>query len=342
MSLRKPKDKDKVKGLPQRKSMAGPTLLSTFTQPGAIRKSIAVDTLGKLGGTSFEPETETLNIQHTLPFKDYTALEGRIKMLSVTDIGKEILCCKYNEVFDYIAAGCSDGSIMMYSVDGTFSSRFIDEDIEKSTAPVTAIQHRPVSKSYPINNCFTCTYANGYVKSWNYNFGQCLFTIKENRETFGITYHPRYPKFVTYGDDCKIYLYDEESKTQERILSSSNNPKIHDGHTSRVFAACFHPRSNYEILTGGWDDVVHYWDLRQPHAIRHLSGVHMCGEGIDISYKGTEVLTCAFQTDKPFQIFDYVSGNMIGTLAKTEHNSKGPTLLRISRCVEELLRIFLG
>ena len=68
--------------------------------------------------------------------------------------------------------------------------------------------------------------------------------------------------------------------------------------------------------------MVHYWDLRQPHAIRHLSGVHMCGEGIDISYKGTEVLTCAFQTDKPFQIFDYVSGNMIGTLAKTEHNSK--------------------
>jgi hypothetical protein len=35
-----------------------------------------------------------------------------------------------------------------------------------------------------------------------------------------LTYHPRYPKFVTYGDDCKIYLYDEESKTQERILSS--------------------------------------------------------------------------------------------------------------------------
>ncbi|XP_044271260.1 uncharacterized protein LOC123015543 [Tribolium madens] len=323
MSLRKNKEKDKFKGLPQRKSMAGPTLLSTFTQPGAMRKSIVSDMMGKQMRASYDSENETVNLQHTLPYKDYTALDGRIKMVSITDVNKEILCCKYNEDFAYLAAGCSDGNIMMYTTEnGTLFTNLIDNDIERATAPVTAIQHRPVSKSYPINNCFTCTYANGFVKCWNYNFNQCLYTIKENRETFGLTYHPRYPKFVTYGDDCKIYLYDEESKTQERILSSSNNPKIHDGHTSRVFAACFHPRSNYELLTGGWDDVVHFWDLRQPHAIRHISGVHMCGEGVDINSKGTEVLTCAFQVEKPFQVFDYGSGNLIGTMDKGEENSK--------------------
>lgn len=58
---------------------------------------------------------------------------------------------------------------------------------------------------------------------------------------------------------------------------------------SRVFAACFHPKNNYELLTGGWDDVVQFWDLRQPYATRHISGVHMCGEGIDINQRGTEV-----------------------------------------------------
>lgn len=58
---------------------------------------------------------------------------------------------------------------------------------------------------------------------------------------------------------------------------------------SRVFAACFHPRNNYEFISGGWDDLVHFWDLRQPHAVRHISGIHMCGEGLDINAKGTEV-----------------------------------------------------
>ncbi|RZB54404.1 transcription initiation factor TFIID subunit 5-like [Asbolus verrucosus] len=315
MSLRKKKDqKNDERGLPHRKSMAGPTLLGSVTQPGAIKKSIVADMVGKQAVTTFtEPETVAL---HYVPPKDYTALEGRIKLNSVIDVNKEILCCKYNEEFDFLAAGCSDGSISLYQADTSeFVLTLTDDDLLGSTAPVTAIQHRPVSKSYPIN-------ANGYVKCWNYNFKQCLYTIKESRECFGITYHPRYPKYVTYGDDSKIYLYDEESKTQERILSSSNNPKIHDGHTSRVFAACFHPRSNYELLTGGWDDVVHFWDLRQPHAVRHIYGVHMCGEGIDINYKGTEVLTCSFQAENAFQIFDYGSGNLIGTLSRDEESSK--------------------
>lgn len=66
----------------------------------------------------------------------------------------------------------------------------------------------------------------------------------------------------------------------------------HDGHVSRVFAACFHPRNNYELITGGWDNVVQFWDLRQPYAVRHLSQIFMGGEGLDINQKGTEVSMC--------------------------------------------------
>lgn len=74
-----------------------------------------------------------------------------------------------------------------------------------------------------------------------------------------------------------------------KLLHSSEVPGTADGHVSRIFAACFNPRSNHEFITGGWDDVVQFWDLRQPHAFRRLSGLHICGEGLDISAKGTEV-----------------------------------------------------
>lgn len=76
--------------------------------------------------------------------------------------------------------------------------------------------------------------------------------------------------------------------TECSFFSSDGQSGI-DGHNSRIFCCCFNPRSNHEIISGGWDDVVHFWDLRQQHALRHLSGIHMCGEGIDISAKGTEV-----------------------------------------------------
>lgn len=69
----------------------------------------------------------------------------------------------------------------------------------------------------------------------------------------------------------------------------SNTPGVLDGHTSRVFAACFNPRSNHELITGGWDNVIQFWDARQPFAIRHIAGIHICGDGLDIHPKGTEV-----------------------------------------------------
>ncbi|KAJ8955256.1 hypothetical protein NQ318_000283 [Aromia moschata] len=238
------------------------------------------------------------------PFKDTTVTDGKINIITQVTSEKEALCCKYSEDFEYIAAGYTNGEIKIYqSSSGEHVLTLSDDDVVNHIAPVTNIKHRPSSKAYPISNTFTATYANGYVKCWSYVFKQCLYTIKENRQTYGITYHPKFPKLITYGDDQKIYFYDEESKVQERIMMPSEMPNTHDGHMSRIFAACFHPRNHYEFISGGWDSVVQFWDLRQPFAVRHLSGIHMCGEGLDINMKGTEVLTCAYQKNGPTSDF---------------------------------------
>ncbi|KAJ8970513.1 hypothetical protein NQ314_001189 [Rhamnusium bicolor] len=277
-------------------------------------------------GVSIAPDVESIDseTEKQVAFalkkavKDTITLDGRLNIVSQIDASREALCCKYSEEFDYIAAGYADGVIKGYnSSTGEEVFSLSDQDVKDRRAPVTSIKHRPVTKIYPITN-----YANGCVKCWSYNFNQCLYTIKEKRQTFGITYHPRVPKFVTYGDDLRVYFYDEESKIQERVLMSSEDQETHDGHMSRVFAACFHPRNNYELITGGWDDVVQFWDLRQPHAIRHLSGIHMCGEGLDINSKGTEVLTCAYQGSDALQIFDYGSGKKIVSIEPDIHSSK--------------------
>lgn len=96
-----------------------------------------------------------------------------------------------------------------------------------------------------------------------------------------------FPTFML-ATPLKCLLHSRISRERNHT-TCSDNPETHDGHMSRVFAACFHPKNNYELLTAGWDDVVQFWDLRQPHAARHISGVHMCGEGLDINQKGTEV-----------------------------------------------------
>lgn len=104
-----------------------------------------------------------------------------------------------------------------------------------------------------------------------------------------MNFHPKLKKFLTAGDDGNICLYDEESRVQERVFKSSENTGKLDGHSLRVFCVCFNPTSNYEFISGGWDNVVHFWDVRQQNSIRHISNVHMCGEGLDVSPNGKEV-----------------------------------------------------
>lgn len=70
-------------------------------------------------------------------------------------------------------------------------------------------------------NCLLITNVsdvNGCVKCWKYKYDTCLYTIREKRQTLGLSYHPRNPKFVTYGDDCILNMYDEEAQTQERAF----------------------------------------------------------------------------------------------------------------------------
>lgn len=67
-----------------------------------------------------------------------------------------------------------------------------------------------------------------------------------------------------------------------------------DGHKSRVFSACFRPKSAHELISGGWDNTIQFWDSRQPYALKRISGVHMCGDGLDISKNGKEVFELSF------------------------------------------------
>ncbi|KAF7390278.1 hypothetical protein HZH68_012135 [Vespula germanica] len=242
-------------------------------------------------------------------------LDGNITVSRRTETALDVFCITYTETFEFLAAGLSDGTVQLYKTENGVKAKFLrDNEIVQNPGAVTAIKHRPVRKTHPITHTLIATYIDGYIKSWHYPSSQCLYTIRENRQILGLAYHPSEPKFVTVGDDTNIYLYNEETKVQERVFHASEIAERMDGHKSRVFAACFNPKSAHEIISGGWDDTIMFWDTRQPYALRHISGVHICGDGIDISQNGKEILTCAWQKKDPIQLWDYGSGKLITSL----------------------------
>ncbi|XP_065173437.1 WD repeat-containing protein 5-like [Atheta coriaria] len=215
---------------------------------------------------------------------------------------------QYTEEFDFLMAGYADGTI------GAINERLevafvLTDDLTKDTCS-TGMKHRPVSRNYPITNTFMCTYSNGLIKCWNYNFKECTWTTEEKRLTAGIAYHPRNNKFVTFGDNRRINLYDEDSKRQERVLSASDDKNSINGHTHTVTCASFHPRNTNELISGGLDNTVQFWDTRQPNAMRNISGVTIVGPGLEFTPKGTEFLTCSpdGRTGATLKIWDYATG----------------------------------
>jgi WD40 repeat protein len=75
-----------------------------------------------------------------------------------------------------------------------------------------------------------------------------------------------------------------------------------NGHTSRIFACAFNPKSHHELISGGWDNAVVCWDDRQPYATRYFFGAHICGEGLDFDKPGKQVM------DNPMQHNYYFIG----------------------------------
>ncbi|KAL6448565.1 hypothetical protein ACFW04_000446 [Cataglyphis niger] len=260
-------------------------------------------------------------------------------MLSINfcrEVNQDVLCICYTETYDLLAAGLTDGNLKLYNVSSEENTAatltLCDAEMMQNPAPVTVVKHRPVQKTHPITHTLLATYANGCVKCWHYPTAQCIYTIREKRQTLGLAYHPQLPKFVTVGDDTNLYLYDEETKTRERVFHGSLSPDIMDGHKSRVFSACFHPKSAYEIISAGWDDTVQFWDTRQAHSLRFISGVHMCGDGLDISRNGKEILTCSWQKKDPLQLWDYGSGKLIVSIEPDSY----PCLLYAGKFVTNL------
>lgn len=65
------------------------------------------------------------------------------------------------------------------------------------------------------------------------------------------------------------------------------------------------------ILTGGWDNTVQFWDVRQGHAVRAIFGPHVCGDAVDISQDGDTILTGSWRMDKQVQLWDFRSERLL-------------------------------
>ncbi|CAL1290845.1 unnamed protein product [Larinioides sclopetarius] len=162
--------------------------------------------------------------------------------------------------------------------------------------------------------------ASGHTILWDIREGKKLYTIKNDRQTLVNAFSVDRTCFVVSGSDAKIQIHDTETAEEQQVLQGTLDPETMDAHTNRVFALRFHPTRQHELLSGGWDDTVQYWDDRYPYSKKKIHGPHICGAG-GIEFMGEDKFaTASWRKKDSLQVWEYDTGFLLDSIKPDDEN----------------------
>jgi WD40 repeat protein len=234
-----------------------------------------------------------------------------VPRMTISKNSSEVFSVRFSPDGKFLAAGSADGAIRVFNVSNG-SIAYNVEGGSNVALPTTCIRFRPVTSATQTKNVFLSANAAGAVQHWHMTSGKCLHTFTdEENQVYGLDYNEEGTQFATAGKDTKIRIYDEATKTNVvTLLGSSigNYSSTMPGHSNRVFSVKFTHDENI-LVSGGWDNTVHLWDIREGRSVRHLHGPHICGDSLDV--KGNEILTGSWRQKEQLELWDLGSGERI-------------------------------
>lgn len=271
----------------------------------------------KLHGVPSRSSTHLLSPADDIDTQEPTpepSTEGELRLETEIDCGQEVLCCRFNPSGTLLAVGLITGTIKVYSLsDGIWVYTLKDDQTVGHHLPVTALRFHP-SRPSSRGELLLATYAGGQVKFWHISTQSCIRSLREDRQTLAVTFSPSGGHFLTAGASDDILVYDTETLRCLNICQPSPSLSVMDGHRSRIFALTFHPFSEESFISGGWDDTVQFWDVRQKRSLRRISGPHVCGDALDIDPDTQEILIGSWRKEENLQVWDSQTGQKIQTV----------------------------
>merc|ERR1719198_1398177 len=228
----------------------------------------------------------------------------------------DCFCVRFSPDDQYLAASFANGAINIYNAE-TGKQEFVLNNVEgkgdsimAAPLPTTQLRWRPHSAQSKTKSVLISVNAefDGQILHWHIKSGKCLHTITERgNQLFCLDYFNDGSQFATAGKDRLVRVYDEATKRLVQTLQGGDQ-KSTAGHSNRVFSLKYHPEHPNIILSGGWDNTVQIWDTRRGHSVRSLWNCYLCGDAVDFSATGNEVLTGSWRTENALQIWDFGTG----------------------------------
>lgn len=244
-----------------------------------------------------------------------------VPKLTITNNTSEIFCLRFSPDGKYLAAGCGDGAIRVFNAsDGKIAYNL--QGGSNVALPTTALRFRPNSETARTKNVFIAANATGLVQHWHMTSGKCLHSMEdEGNQVYALDYNEVGDTYCTAGKDTAIRVYDEATKTMTLKMQGGGSYKSTPGHSNRIFSVKYYPLDPNIIVSGGWDNTVQIWDIREGCAVRSIYGPHICGDSLDIL--NNEIVTGSWRGEHQLQLWDFGSGELIQDINWAFSNSLG-------------------
>eukprot|EP01060_Flectonema_neradi_P024846 TRINITY_DN33719_c0_g1_i1.p1 TRINITY_DN33719_c0_g1~~TRINITY_DN33719_c0_g1_i1.p1 ORF type:complete len:326 (+),score=63.08 TRINITY_DN33719_c0_g1_i1:49-1026(+) len=227
-----------------------------------------------------------------------------------------------------IASACADGVVRCYSLRGMKETYHVDTMKNfASKLPATCIRFRPQYIGSRTKNVAVISTVMGTIERWHLTSRKCISTITEENEIYCLDYRTDGMLLASAGKDGMIRIYDEEHKgisTTLKWAEATNYREVPSAaHSSRVQSVKWFPGSEHLLISGGWDKTVQLWDTRVDHATGTLYGAYLCGDALDITPDGKQVITASCREDDQLQLWDLTQmSSPIATLPLPQKSEK--------------------
>ena len=191
-----------------------------------------------------------------------------------------------------------DGNIQIVSsITGriSYTVHFIDKN-----AAVTC------SRFHPKERMILITGTSGHTCLCQYQSGNYVSSNKiEDTPIYACDFSKTGKVYATAGKDANVRVYDTETGKLVKSYSLDNRnvgATTECVHNSRIYCIISDPNDENRFISGGWDQKVIFWDIRQNDGVAHIGGPNICGDAIDI--KGNKLLTGSWRSENQLEIWD--------------------------------------
>ncbi|KAJ1625184.1 WD40-repeat-containing domain protein [Pavlovales sp. CCMP2436] len=217
-------------------------------------------------------------------------------------------CVKWTPDGALLAVGDDDSRVHVLDASTRSVQRVLNDSGAVDALPTLAICWRPEVGPRAQRHILLEGTCAGVLSHWHVPSGKRMHSVRQPGNAIHcLSYACDGWAFATSGKDACVRIHEEATKSEVVVFKGGEERgSLVSSHVQQVFCVRFHNSNPQLLASGGWDKVVHLWDVRTGKSVSTFSGPFMAGDCLDLhendllaGSNGREHQVCLFDLRRP-------------------------------------------